>query len=81
MRWLISIFMTVLPVLTQADTITMSVPSAVAAQIDVYSSECAGFDDECDAHLILCGLKWSVNSSQPARMYPTQTNGYEDDYR
>ena len=33
--------MTVLPALTQADTITMSVPSAVAAQIDVYSSECA----------------------------------------
>ena len=41
MRWLISIFMVILPVLAQAETITMSVPSAVAEQIDVYRSECA----------------------------------------
>ena len=41
MRWLISIFMIVLPVLAQALTITLSVPSAVAAQIDAYRSECA----------------------------------------
>ena len=41
MRWLISIFMVILPVLAQAETITMSVPSAVAEQIDVYRSECS----------------------------------------
>lgn len=41
MRWLISIFMVTLPVLAQAETISMSVPSTVAAQIDAYRSECA----------------------------------------
>ena len=41
MRWLVSIFMMVLPVLAQAQTITLSVPSAVAAQIDVYRAQCA----------------------------------------
>jgi hypothetical protein len=41
MRWLISIVMIVLPILAQAETITMSVPSAVAEQIDVYRSECS----------------------------------------
>ena len=40
MRWLISIFMVILPVLAQAETITMSVPSAVAKQIDVYRLQC-----------------------------------------
>ena len=40
MQWLISIFMIVLPVLVQAQNITVSVPSAVADQIDVYRSEC-----------------------------------------
>ena len=40
MRWLISIVMIVLPILAQAETITMSVPSAVAEQIDVYRLQC-----------------------------------------
>ena len=41
MRWLISIFMIVLPTLAQAETITMSVPSAVAEQIDIYRAQCS----------------------------------------
>ena len=41
MRWLIYMSMIVLPILAQAQTITLSVPSAVAAQIDVYRLQCA----------------------------------------
>ena len=41
MRWLISIFLIILPVMAQAQTITLSVPSAVAAKIDVYRLQCA----------------------------------------
>ena len=41
MRWIISIFVVILPVLAQAETITLSVPSAVAGQIDVYRAQCA----------------------------------------
>ena len=48
MRWLILIFMVVLPVLAQAQTITLSVPSAVAAQIDVYRAECAADGGELE---------------------------------
>ena len=33
--------MTLWPVLAQAQTITLSVPSAVAAQIEVYRAKCA----------------------------------------
>ena len=48
MRWLISIFMMVLPVLAQAQTITLSVPSTVAEQIDVYRSECSNDGGELE---------------------------------
>ena len=48
MRWLISIVMIVLPILAQAETITMSVPSAVAEQIDVYRSECSNDGGELE---------------------------------
>lgn len=41
MQWPISTLMTILPVLVQAQTITVSVPSAVADQIDVYRTQCA----------------------------------------
>ena len=45
---LISIFMIFLPILAQAETITMSVPSAVAEQIDVYRSECSNNGGELE---------------------------------
>ena len=48
MRWLISIFMVILPVLAQAETITMSVPSAVAEQIDVYRAQCSNDGGELE---------------------------------
>ena len=48
MRWLISIFMMVLPVLAQAETITMSVPSAVAGQIDIYRAQCSNDGGELE---------------------------------
>ena len=48
MRWLISIFMMVLPVLAQAQTITLSVPSTVTEQIDVYRSECSNDGGELE---------------------------------
>lgn len=41
MQWPISTLMIILPVLVQAQTITVSVPSAVADQIDVYRTQCA----------------------------------------
>ena len=47
-RWLISIFMVILPVLAQAETITMSVPSAVAEQIDVYRAQCSNDGGELE---------------------------------
>jgi hypothetical protein len=40
-QWPISTLMIILPVLVQAQTITVSVPSAVADQIDVYRTQCA----------------------------------------
>lgn len=48
MQWLISIFMIILPVLAQAQTITLSVPSAVADQMDVYRAECAADGGELE---------------------------------
>ena len=48
MRWLISIVMIVLPILAQAETITMSVPSAVAEQIDVYRAQCSNDGGELE---------------------------------
>ena len=48
MRWIISIFMVILPVLAQTQTITLSVPSAVAGQIDVYRSECSNDGGELE---------------------------------
>lgn len=41
MRWILFIGVTLIPTLNLADTITLSVPSAVAAQIDVYRAQCA----------------------------------------
>ena len=38
---LLAICLAVLPAFVQAETITLSVPSAVAEQIDVYRAECA----------------------------------------
>ena len=40
MRWLASVVMILAPVLLQAQTITVAVPSAVADQIGVYRAEC-----------------------------------------
>lgn len=48
MRWLISIFMVVLPVLAQTQTITLAVPSAVAGQIDVYRAQCSNDGGELE---------------------------------
>ena len=40
MRWLASIVMILSPLLAQAQTITVAVPSAVADQIAVYRAQC-----------------------------------------
>lgn len=40
MRWLVLIVMILSPLLLQAQTITVAVPSAVADQIGVYRAEC-----------------------------------------
>ena len=41
MRWVLIIGVNLIPTLNLADTITLTVPSAVAAQIDVYRAQCA----------------------------------------
>ena len=48
MRCLISIFIITLPILAQAQTITLSVPSTVTEQIDVYRSECSNDGGELE---------------------------------
>jgi hypothetical protein len=48
MRWLVSIAMILSPLLAQAQTITVAVPSAVADQIDVYRAECTGEGGELE---------------------------------
>ena len=41
MRWVLIIGVNLIPTLNLADTITLTVPSAVAAQLDVYRLQCA----------------------------------------
>lgn len=48
MQWLVSIAMIFSPLLAQAQTITVAVPSAVADQIDVYRAECTGEGGELE---------------------------------
>lgn len=48
MRCLISIFIITLPILAQAQTITLSVPSTVTEQIDVYRAECSNDGGELE---------------------------------
>lgn len=48
MRWLVSIAVILSPLLTQAQTITVAVPSAIADQIDVYRTEYTGEGGELE---------------------------------
>ena len=75
MRWLILIFMIVLPILAQSETITVSVPSAVAEQIDVYCSACSNDGGELELDGDEVFKVWTDEGEEAYAIYAAFTCG------